>query len=239
MNNIIIVLIVAGVFLIAERLWPHVELEKVQHWYTRAFAFNAAQAAIAVSTTYLWDVWFARFPLLMLDAWPLAYQVLFGYVTITFIYYWWHRARHSNSILWRYLHQVHHSPARIEVITSFYKNPLEILLNGILSSAILYVLLGLSVLAVGLTILATALAEFVYHMNVRTPRVMGLFFQRPEMHRIHHQRGLHHYNYSDLPLWDMLFGTYRNPAILDNQTGFPNDNENKVGALLTGIELES
>ncbi len=85
MNNIIIVLIVAGVFLIAERLWPHVELEKVQHWYTRAFAFNAAQAAIAVSTTYLWDVWFARFPLLMLDAWPLAYQVLFGYVTITFI----------------------------------------------------------------------------------------------------------------------------------------------------------
>ena len=239
MNNIIIVLIVAGVFLIAERLWPHVELEKVQHWYTRAFAFNAAQAAIAVSTTYLWDVWFARFPLLMLDAWPLAYQVLFGYVTITFIYYWWHRVRHSNSILWRYLHQFHHSPARIEVLTSFYKNPLEILLNGILSSAILYVLLGLSAPAVGLTVLATALAEFVYHMNIRTPQVMGLFFQRPEMHRIHHQRGLHHYNYSDLPLWDMLFGTYRNPAILDNQTGFPNDNENKVGALLMGIELES
>lgn len=239
MNNIIIVLIVAGVFLIAERLWPHVELEKVQHWYTRAFAFNAAQAAIAVSTTYLWDVWFARFPLLMLDAWPLAYQVLFGYVTITFIYYWWHRVRHSNSILWRYLHQFHHSPARIEVLTSFYKNPLEILLNGILSSAILYVLLGLSAPAVGLTVLATALAEFVYHMNIRTPQMMGLFFQRPEMHRIHHQRGLHHYNYSDLPLWDMLFGTYRNPAILDNQTGFPNDNENKVGALLMGIELES
>lgn len=239
MKNIIIVLIVAAVFLIAERLWPHFELEKVQHWYTRAFVFNAAQATIAVSGAYLWDAWFASFPLLMLDEWPLLYQVLFGYVSITFIYYWWHRARHSNSILWRFLHQFHHSPARIEVITSFYKNPLEILLNGILSSAILYVLLGLSVPAVGLTVLATALAEFVYHMNVSTPKVMGLFFQRPEMHRIHHQRGLHHYNYSDLPLWDMLFGTYKNPAIVDNQTGFPNDNENKVGALLMGKELDS
>ena len=39
-------------------------------------------------------------------------------------------------------HQVHHSPQRIEIITSFYKHPFEILANSVLSSAILYLLVG-------------------------------------------------------------------------------------------------
>ena len=94
----------------------------------------------------------------------LAYQVLIGYATITFVYYWWHRMRHSIPVFWRLLHQLHHSPVRIEVITSFYKHPLEILFNGVLTSAILYILLGISVTAVGLCVLITALAEFVYHI---------------------------------------------------------------------------
>ena len=44
---------------------------------------------------------------------------LLGYLTITFVYYWWHRARHEHPWLWRYLHQIHHSPARLEIVTSF------------------------------------------------------------------------------------------------------------------------
>lgn len=222
-----------------EQLWPHTVLKNVPRWYRRAFIFNAIQAIIATSSTHLWDIWFAQLPLVTLQAQPIALQVLAGYLTITFIYYWWHRLRHSIPVLWRYLHQLHHSPVRIEVITSFYKHPLEILANGILTSAILYILLGLSASAVGFCVLITALAELIYHMNIKTPRLMGLFFQRPEMHRIHHQQGLHHYNYSDLPIWDILFGTYRNPAIVENKTGFPDNNENKVWALLKGQELES
>ena len=49
-----------------------------------------------------------------------------GYLAITFVYYWWHRWRHESPFLWRWFHQVHHSPQRIEIITSFYKHPLEI-----------------------------------------------------------------------------------------------------------------
>lgn len=238
MSNILIAIGAAVIIWVVERLRPNVVLIQVHGWYRRAFIFNGAQAIIAVSSTYLWDVWFAKIPLFSFKSLPLTYQVLIGYVTITFVYYWWHRLRHSVPSLWRFLHQIHHSPARIEVITSFYKNPLEILANGILTSAILYILLGLPVTAVGLCVLVTALAEFIYHMNIKTPRILGLFFQRPEMHRIHHQRGLHHYNYSDLPVWDMLFGTYNNPAIVENRTGFPDDNENKLWALLKGKELE-
>ena len=142
-------------------------------------------------------------------------------------------------MLWRWLHQFHHSPTRLEVITSFYKNPFEIILNGILSAAILHSLLGISPAAVGICVLITALAELVYHMNLKTPRWLGLVFQRPEMHRIHHQQGLHHYNYSDLPIWDLLFGTYRNPVEVNNQTGFPLNNETRVTSLLCGRRLKT
>ena len=57
----------------------------------------------------------------------------------------------------------------------------------------------------------TALGEFFYHTNVRTPRWIGYIFQRPEMHRIHHQHARHKNNYGDIVWWDMLFGTYENP----------------------------
>ena len=40
---------------------------------------------------------------------------LVGYLAITFVYYWWHRARHQSDVLWRVLHQLHHSPARLEL----------------------------------------------------------------------------------------------------------------------------
>lgn len=239
MFAIVVVLTVAIAIGICERIWPNVELPKSRNWYLRAIVFNGFQAFIAFVSTQYWDVWLSQFQLLRLDHLYLEIQVLLGYVTITFVYYWWHRARHRVPLLWRIFHQFHHSPARIEVITSFYKHPLEITVNGILSSAILYVLMGLSPQAVGLASLATGLAELIYHMNVRTPRAMGYFFQRPEMHRIHHQRSLHHYNYSDLPLWDMLFGTYNNPETADNLAGFPNDNENRLDDLLLGRELDS
>ena len=239
MFAIVVVLTVAITIGVYERIRPNVELPKTRNWYLRAIIFNGYQAFSAIISTQYWDVWLSQFQLLRFDHMNLEIQVLLGYVTITFVYYWWHRARHKIPLLWLVFHQFHHSPARIEVITSFYKHPLEITLNGVLSSAILYILLGLSAEAVGLASLATGLAELIYHMNVRTPRMLGYFFQRPEMHRIHHQRGLHHYNYSDLPVWDMLFGTFCNPERADNLTGFPSDNENRLGDLLLARKLES
>ena len=39
-------------------------------------------------------------------------------------------------------------------------------------------------------------------------------------HCVHHQEGLHHYNYADLPVWDMLFGTFHNPRDWHERCGF-------------------
>ena len=66
----------------------------------------------------------------------------------------------------------------------------------------------------------SAVAEFLYHMNIKTPHWIGYIFQRPEMHRIHHQRSKHYNNFSDLPMWDMMFGTFENPKSQNEKCGF-------------------
>jgi len=108
----------------------------------------------------------------------------------------------------------------MEVVTSFYKHPMEICTNALLSATLLYIALGLTPEQVVGTVIISAVAELFYHWNVRTPRWLGWFIQRPEMHRLHHGAGRHVFNYGDLPVWDMLFGTYRNPETYDEECGF-------------------
>jgi sterol desaturase/sphingolipid hydroxylase (fatty acid hydroxylase superfamily) len=93
-------------------------------------------------------------------------------------------------------------------------------LNSLLSSAIVYSLLGISVKAAAIYTFLTALAEFFYHWNVRTPRWLGYLIQRPESHRVHHQYQRHTQNYADLPILDMLFGTFLNPSARVSRCGF-------------------
>jgi sterol desaturase/sphingolipid hydroxylase (fatty acid hydroxylase superfamily) len=79
-------------------------------------------------------------------------------------------------------------------------------------------------------------AELFYHWNVRTPWWLGFLVQRPESHCVHHQAGLHAWNYADLPLWDALFGTLRNPRRWDGSCGF-GESEHRLGAMLLGVDV--
>ena len=100
--------------------------------------------------------------------------------------------------------------------------------------AISYLLLGLNIEAVAWSVLYSSIGEYLYHMNIKTPHAMGYFFQRPEMHKIHHKEGVHYNNFSDLPLWDMLFGTYENPKnILTTPCGFSEEKEKEFLKILT------
>ena len=149
----------------------------------------------------------------------------------TFVYYWWHRLRHQPG-WWTVFHQIHHSPARIEILTSFYKHPLEILTNAALSAFLLYPVLGCSLLGAFWYNFFAATGEYFYHANLRSPRWLRLFIQTPELHSIHHQQDVHAYNYSDLPLWDRLFGTYRDAPDFAPRCGFHGDAEQKLGSML-------
>ena len=234
MRCALIVLALGLAMLVAERLAPGRPLARVRGWYPRAVLLNAVQVGAAYLTTATWDHWFPQLALWHAGGIGFLPDALLGYVAITFIYYWWHRARHEIPFLWRWLHQIHHSASRIEVLTSFYKHPVEILINGMLSPAILYLLLGLNAESAALAFLLTGVAELFYHWNVRTPHWLGYLIQRPESHCVHHQRGRHRNNYSDLPLWDMLFGTFENPRAQPGACGFGPDPERRLGAMLLG-----
>jgi sterol desaturase/sphingolipid hydroxylase (fatty acid hydroxylase superfamily) len=233
----VLVTVVALVMMAVEARRPGRRWPQVRGWWVRALALKGAQAGSVFLAGATYDRWMSGarlWPSPPLD--PVSGAVV-GYVAITFIYYWWHRARHRSPFLWRWFHQVHHSPQRIEIITSFYKHPLEIVVNGVLSSAILYLALGLSPEAAAGAVALSGLGELVYHWNVRTPYAMGFFFQRPESHCVHHQEGVHSYNYSDLPLWDMMFGTFRNPRRFDARCGLGPAGEHRLGAMLRGVDV--
>jgi Fatty acid hydroxylase superfamily len=118
------------------------------------------------------------------------------------------------------LHQIHHSARRLEIVTSFYKHPVEILVNSILSCLIVYPLFGARVRAAGYYTVLIAVGEFFYHWNIKTPSWIGFIFQRPESHRVHHQFRHHTNNFADIPLWDMLFGTFENPKTFKAHCGY-------------------
>jgi sterol desaturase/sphingolipid hydroxylase (fatty acid hydroxylase superfamily) len=214
------------------RAWP-----RVAGWWLRAALLNGFQAGIIYVAGVVWDGWLVQHRLWSADGFGVAGGALVGYLTLTFVYYWWHRFRHRSDFLWRCFHQLHHSPQRIEVITSFYKHPSEIIANMLLSSTVMYLLVGLGPEAAAGAMLLSGLAELFYHWNVPTPHWLGYLVQRPESHCVHHQEGLHSYNYGDLPVWDMLFGTFRNPRRWQARCGFGPEGEHRLIELLGGKDV--
>ena len=212
-----------------ERLIPGWKLPPVKTWPLRVILINIIQLGIVTLAGFTWERWFSSWSIFHLSKYvsPLAGGML-AYFIATFVFYWWHRWRHEVDILWLLFHQIHHSPQRIEVITSFYKHPGEMFVNSILGSIIVYSILGLNLEAGAFYTACTALGEFFYHTNVKTPQWVGYFFQRPEMHRIHHQYNRHKNNYGDIVWWDMLFGTYENPKTFDSTCGFDDPKEQRL-----------
>ena len=180
---------------VLERVIPGWPLPRVRKWPLRVLLINGAQLAVVLLAGISWERWLSS-----ASVFHLSQRVgnvsagLIAYFIATFIFYWWHRMRHESDFLWRIFHQIHHSAQRLEVITSFYKHPIEMVVNSVIGSLLVYTLLGLSLEAAAVYTLCTALGEFFYHANVRTPHWVGWFFQRPEMHRIHHEYGHHKHN---------------------------------------------
>lgn len=216
-----ILLIIAVVFIVVERYVPGSELPVVPGWWRRIALINLFQAGSVVAAGVAWDRWFSAASVLHLSRdFSALVAAVIAYVISTFVYYWWHRVRHESRLFWRLCHQLHHSASRIEVLTSFYKHPLEILLNSFISATLIYALLGCDATTGAIYTFLTAVAEYFYHWNIRTPRWIGNFIQRPESHRVHHKYARHTGNYADLPLWDKLFGTFENPRENPAQCGF-------------------
>lgn len=233
---------VLGVLMILERIFPDQKLKKVDGWWRWVLIINLFQLFAVVLASFTWEIWLqdtnyfkSSVGFHLRDHVSPFTGGLIAYIITQWLFYWWHRARHEVYFLWILFHQFHHSPSRIETITSFYKHPLEIIVDSQILAILLYSVLGLTNESSIWLSIFSAIGEYLYHMNIKTLRLMGYFFQRPESHRCHHRRNkrLECPNYSDLPLWDILGRTFENPQIMDEPTGFTHDAEiDRIGMLM-------
>lgn len=227
------IFVLAAFCLVLERIAPGWKLPAVPTWPCRVVLVNVLQLGVVLLAGISWEGWLAGWSVFALGGRlsPVAGGIV-GYFIGTFVFYWWHRWRHRIDLLWLGFHQIHHSPQRIEVITSFYKHPLEMIANSIIGSLLVYTLLGLDLEGGAVFTFCCAVGEFFYHTNVKTPHWVGYVFQRPEMHRVHHEYERHQNNYGDITWWDMLFGTYENPREFTGRCGFDAVKEERLAEML-------
>jgi len=162
-----------------------------------------------------------------------------GYVVLSFFSYAWHRSAHAAGFLWRGFHQLHHSPQRVDISGSAIFHPLEMAVQVLVQLFVTVIVLGLDPLAAALVGYIAAFYGMFQHWNVRTPRWLGYVIQRPESHSVHHRKGYHYYNYSDFPLWDILFGTFRNPTNYIGECGFEAPADRRMGAMLAFADVNA
>jgi sterol desaturase/sphingolipid hydroxylase (fatty acid hydroxylase superfamily) len=214
------VLALYGAMMLVEALAPGRALPRIRGWIPRALASFAVYFYLSSYLPLLWDGYLARYQLLDLSGLGPIAGAAIGLFVYEGLVYAWHRAMHESDWLFRTFHQMHHSAERLDTFGAFYFSPLDMAGFTLVGSLSLTVIVGLSPQAVTLFLFATLFLGIFQHMNLRTPRWLGYFIQRPESHTIHHGKGLHRYNYSDLPVFDMIFGTFRNPAGFQMDTGY-------------------
>jgi sterol desaturase/sphingolipid hydroxylase (fatty acid hydroxylase superfamily) len=170
--------------------------------------------------------WLVHFALLkiapLLDLSDLGFWgIPVGVLVVTFFGYWLHRAEHRFGWLWRAAHQLHHSALRVDMAGAYFTHPVEVLLKVTMATTLCVYLLGLTPIAASAVGLFGALLSMWQHWNINTPHWLGYLIPRPESHVLHHERAVHARNYADLPLWDILFGTFVNPRMAwTGQAGF-------------------
>lgn len=195
---------------------PYVE---VKGWKRLGAVFFVIVAVIGSITPLLW----AAVGLTSLRLFDLSSLEWWGYplglLLTSGVTYAWHRAVHRVHFLWLATHQLHHSAERIDVPGAFFTHPLEVVFKTTLGLLVSVVLLGLAPPVAAMVSSTLALLSIFAHWNVHTPRWLGFFVPRPESHALHHERGVHGRNYGDLPLWDMIFGTFENPGHFEGAVG--------------------
>jgi sterol desaturase/sphingolipid hydroxylase (fatty acid hydroxylase superfamily) len=226
------VLAIFGALILLEALFPARPLPKIKGWRTSSLLVFAFYFFLSSYLPLLWGESLAQYQLFNLEALNPFVGAGIAVLIFELLVYFYHRAMHSSHWLWRSFHQMHHSAERVDTFGAFYFSPLDIVGFTLLSSLALTIGAGLSAKAVTCYLYFTTFLAVFQHANIRTPQWLGYIVQRPESHSVHHGRGIHHYNYSDLPLFDILFGTFRNPKEFVAESGFYHGASGKVPQIL-------
>ena len=215
-------LILAMYFLLMlwEAFFPGRELPAIRFWKIKGILFFLIYFYLATYLPLLYAAYLPATQLINGEVFGDVGGAVFGVLLYEFGVYIWHRAMHRSDKLWKIFHQMHHSAERIDTYGAFYFSPFDMIGWTLLGTVCFSLLTGLTPEAITATLLVTNFLSIFQHANIKTPVWLGYIIQRPESHTVHHARGIHAYNYSDLPLFDILFGTFKNPAHYKHETGF-------------------
>ncbi len=206
-------------------------------WRLRALLVSAFNVALSLEASGWLTTWFGGTPWLDGAALGTAGGAVAGIVGYELVHYAWHRAAHEVPFLWRTFHQMHHSAESLDAFGAAYLHPVDNLVFTAIAGLVLGPVLGLSEGAAAIAAAFIAFNGAFQHANLRTPRWLGWLVQRPEAHAVHHGRGVHRYNYCDLPLIDVAFGTYRNPRVYEGPVGFWRGASARIPSLLAGRDV--
>lgn len=224
----LIILAIYMILMIWEAAFPAQQLPKVKFWKLRGL------------TAFVFFFYLSSYLPLLIDPYLESYRLMdlsylntwqggfIGVLLYELGVYIWHYALHKSSFLWRAFHQMHHSAERLDTYGAFYFSPLDMIGWTVLGSLCFALIVGLSPQAITITLLVTNFMGMFQHANIKTPRWLGYIIQRPESHAVHHAQGIHKYNYSDLPIFDIIFGTFKNPKTYKYETGFYNGASAKI-----------
>jgi sterol desaturase/sphingolipid hydroxylase (fatty acid hydroxylase superfamily) len=216
----IIVISIFFTLMIAEELFPGRPLPVVKYWKIKGVIAFIIYFFVSSYLPFLWNEFLGSHQVTDMSHLGNYWGALVALLIYELGVYIWHRSMHKNNILWRVFHQMHHSAERVDTYGAFFFSPMDIIGFTFLTSLAMVWVGGFTPQATIYAIYGGTFLAVIQHANIKTPQWMGYIFQRPESHSLHHEKGVHAHNYSDLPLFDIIFGTFRNPKEFSKETGF-------------------
>jgi sterol desaturase/sphingolipid hydroxylase (fatty acid hydroxylase superfamily) len=225
-------LIIVGIFMIAERVWPAQQGRSIfARGYRQDMLYTVLNATLTLPFVAALSLSFAavvraRMPWLTFPRFavlPHALVIAIIFVAMDGCNWAAHLANHRVRTLWRF-HELHHSQEDMSVLTVFRTHPFVhfVYLVALIPGIVLIANGGIS------TGLLIAYAGFVglAHSNIRLGfGPLGRIFVSPNFHRIHHRlEGRQDVNLGfALSIWDHMFKTAVNPTkeTVGIDTGLP------------------
>lgn len=144
---------------------------------------------------------------------PLWLQAVEFLLLGDFVSYWVHRYMHFHPFLWR-IHSVHHSAEQIDWLVAARDHPLELALQKLSASIVLYPF-GFSPALFAAYVPFVATYSLLIHSNLRwTYGPVGYFITSPAFHRWHHSseaQAIDKNFAQTFAIFDYLFGTAYSP----------------------------
>ncbi|MTI40197.1 sterol desaturase family protein [Fulvivirga lutimaris] len=225
--SLIIIAIYAALY-IWESAFPRQQFPKIKYATLRGIAAFGVFFYLSSYLPIFTDGYLASFQVVDLSALNTALQVVIGLFFYQFLLYFWHYAMHKSDRLWKVFHQMHHSSEKLDIPSTYYFSPMDMIGFTLLGSLCFALIIGLSPEAITIVLITLNFLSIFQHANIKTPQWVGYIIQRPEQHAVHHSRGVHKYNYSDFPIYDVIFGTFKNPKDYQGEAGFHDGGSGQV-----------